>query len=86
MTRKARASRQNKPSVRVSDWSHPTQTPAIAGVYEVKPEYSTPHRMFALFDGTEWFADSQSPEGAAEHERNQDVRESQQVTWRGITK
>jgi len=89
MARKHRQRNQgaHKPdSFEVTNFSHPTQTPAIVGAYEIKPEYPTTHRMFAFWSGSTWYEEAQTPIGARAHYENGDVRANQQVTWRGIIK
>lgn len=84
--RKSAASALTIENAQTTAWSHPTQTPAISGVYEIKPEYPTTHRMFAFWSGSTWYEEAQTPIGARAHYENGDVRAIQQVTWRGIIK
>lgn len=70
--------------VTVSNWSNPNTPPTKVGVYEIKPEYGTGHRMYAYWSGRDWCEESQTIEGANEHAAI--ARVNQQVTWRGIVK
>lgn len=88
MTKKQRnkVTKASTPQLTVSDWSAPNQPPTKIGVYEIKPEYSTGHRMYAQWDGEKWSAESQTIEGAFSLFDYGAVRDNQQVTWRGIIK
>jgi len=72
--------------LQVSDWSLPSQPPSKVGVFEIKPESTTPHRMYAYWDGKQWACEADSVEGAQIDYVLLGVRANQQVTWRGIVK